>query len=249
MNSSTQIFMRKLEELTPYENNPRNNEPAVGAVVESIKEFGFKVPIIVDNDGVIVAGHTRYKAAKKLGLKEVPCIVADDLSEEQIRAFRVADNKTTELAEWDMDLLGKELQQIVDIDMTLFGFAKEDGELGDELDDDKYTMEVKIPQYEITGECPGISDMLDTQKADELIAEIEEADIPEEVRDFLIQAARRHNVFNYRNVAEYYAHADATVQRLFEKSALVIIDVNDAIANGYVQLTEDILNLMEGDDA
>lgn len=108
-------------------------------------------------------------------------------------------------------------------------------------------MKVNIPQYEITGECPELSDMLDSGKADELIQEIEGADVPEDVREFLVQAARRHNVFNYRNIAEYYAHAEPEVQRLFEKSALVIIDVDNAIANGYVQLSDDIMNIMEGE--
>lgn len=223
MNSSIEIVMRDIGELTPYENNPRNNDMAVDAVAASIQKFGFKNPVIIDKDGVIVAGHTRYKAAQNLGITDIPCISADDLSDEQIKAFRLADNKTAELAEWDEDLLGKEMQ------------------------DDKYTLKVKIPQYEITGECPEISDMLDSSKADELIQEVEAADIPEEIREFLIQAARRHNVFNYRNIAEYYAHAEPEVQKLFEKSALVIIDVNDAIANGYVQLASDITDIMEGE--
>ncbi len=247
MNSSIEIVMRKIGELKPYENNPRHNDMAVDAVAASIQQFGFKNPVIIDKDGVIVAGHTRYKAAKKLGITDIPCISADDLSEEQIKAFRLADNKTAELAEWDEDLLGKEMQEIINIDMSQFGFSIGEDELGEETQDDKYTLKVKIPQYEITGECPEISDMLDSSKADELIQEVEAADIPEEVRAFLIQAARRHNVFNYRNIAEYYAHAEPEVQKLFEKSALVIIDVNDAIANGYVQLATDITDIMEGE--
>lgn len=247
MNSSIEIVMRKIGELKPYENNPRHNDMAVDAVAASIQQFGFKNPVIIDKDGVIVAGHTRYKAAKKLGITDIPCISADDLSEEQIKAFRLADNKTAELAEWDEDLLGKEMQEIINIDMSQFGFSIGEDELGEEMQDDKYTLKVKIPQYEITGECPEISDMLDSSKADELIQEVEAADIQEEIREFLIQAARRHNVFNYRNIAEYYAHAEPEVQELFEKSALVIIDVNDAIANGYVQLASDITDIMEGE--
>lgn len=247
MNNSMEIIVRKINDLTPYENNPRNNDMAVDAVAASIKQFGFKNPIIIDKDGVIVAGHTRYKAAKKLGITDVPCISADDLSDEQIKAFRLADNKTAELAEWNDDLLGKEINGIINIDMSQFGFSLGEDELGEEVKDDKYTLKVKIPQYEITGECPEISDMLDSSRADELIKEIKAAEIPEDIRQFLIQAARRHNVFNYRNIAEYYAHADADVQKLFEKSALVIIDVNDAIANGYVQLTNDITDIMEGE--
>lgn len=246
VNSSIEITMRKIEELTPYENNPRNNDMAVDAVAESIKQFGFKNPVIIDKDGVIVAGHTRYKAAKKLGITDIPCISANDLSDEQIKAFRLADNKTAELAEWDEDLLGKEMSGIINIDMSQFGFSVGEDELGEEVQDDKYTLKVKIPQYEITGDCPELSDMLDSSKADELIEEINSTEnIPSDVKEFLIQAARRHNVFNYRNIAEYYAHAEPEVQKLFEKSALVIIDVNDAIANGYVQLTSDIADIME----
>lgn len=114
----------KLSDIKPYGKNPRKNDGAVDAVANSIKEFGFKVPIIIDKDGVIVAGHTRYKASQKLGLTEVPCIVADDLDEKQIQAFRIAENKTNDLAEWNKDLLADELKDIIgDFDMTNFGFG------------------------------------------------------------------------------------------------------------------------------
>lgn len=117
-----QIFDKSINEIVPYPFNPRKNDNAVGAVAESIKEFGFKVPIVIDKEGTIVAGHTRYKAAKKLKLKTVPCIIADDLTDEQIKAFRLADNKVGELAEWDFDVLADELSDIVSIDMTDLGF-------------------------------------------------------------------------------------------------------------------------------
>lgn len=116
------IQYKKLSDITPYEKNPRKNDSAVKYVANSIKEFGFKVPIIIDKDGVIVAGHTRYKAAIKLKMKEVPCITADDLSKEQIKAFRLADNKVAEKAEWDFDLMTEELEDILNIDMSDFGF-------------------------------------------------------------------------------------------------------------------------------
>lgn len=116
------IIELKLADIKPYEKNPRKNDEAVKYVAESIKEFGFKVPIVIDKDNVIVAGHTRYKASKELGLETVPCIVADDLTEEQIKAYRLADNKVAEQAEWDFDLLGDELADIFDIDMSYFGF-------------------------------------------------------------------------------------------------------------------------------
>ena len=108
-----------LDQLKPYKNNPRKNEEAIEGVAESIKEFGFKVPIIINNleDKEIIAGHTRYKAGQKLGLDKVPCIVADDLTEEQVRAFRLADNKVAEKSEWDFEMLDEELKQILNIDM------------------------------------------------------------------------------------------------------------------------------------
>jgi len=116
------IVNKQLSAITPYENNPRKNDKAVEPVANSIREFGFRVPIVIDKGNVIVAGHTRYRAAVQLGLKEVPCVIADDLTEEQIRAFRLADNKTAEYAEWDFGLLNIELDDICSIDMSAFGF-------------------------------------------------------------------------------------------------------------------------------
>lgn len=118
------LIDKKLEEIKPYENNPRNNEDAVQYVANSIREFGFKVPIVIDKDGTIVAGHTRYKAAQELGLETVPCIIADDLTEQQIKAFRIADNKTADKATWDDEMLGDELKDILaDFDMRDSGFG------------------------------------------------------------------------------------------------------------------------------
>lgn len=120
------VIEKKLAELTPYEKNPRRNESAVPLVANSIREFGWKQPIVIDKDGVIVAGHTRYKAALSLGLDSAPCVVADDLTDEQIRAYRLADNKVAEAAGWDFDLLNLELDGIDDLDMSQFGFEPED---------------------------------------------------------------------------------------------------------------------------
>lgn len=119
-----EIINKRVDELVPYENNPRINDDSVKYVAESIKQFGFKVPIVIDKDNVIIAGHTRLKAAKELGLEEVPCIVADDLNEEQVKAFRLADNKVSEFSQWDMDKLFEELGNIgKDIDVSLLGFG------------------------------------------------------------------------------------------------------------------------------
>ncbi|WP_270515514.1 DNA modification methylase [Lactobacillus johnsonii] len=131
-----------IDQIKPYENNPRNNDDAVDAVANSIKEFGWQQPIVVDNGGVIIAGHTRYKAAKRLKLKEVPIVVADNLTEEQVNAYRLADNKSGELATWDDDELQEELDKILDIDMTDFGFDLETELEDDEVIDDDYEEEV-----------------------------------------------------------------------------------------------------------
>ena len=130
------IVDKKLSEIRPYEKNPRNNKNAVKYVKKSIEKFGFKVPIVIDGNGVIVAGHTRYKASQELGLETVPCVIADDLTEKQIKAFRLADNKTAEFATWDFDLLSDELDDLkLDFDMGEFGF---DFSKDDESDDSQF---------------------------------------------------------------------------------------------------------------
>jgi site-specific DNA-methyltransferase (adenine-specific) len=137
-----EIIMKGMDDIHPYEKNPRKNDAAVKYVAESIKQFGFKVPIVIDGEGVIVAGHTRYKAAKKLKMKAVPCIVADDLNEEQIKAFRLADNKVSEKAEWDFDLLADEIDDLFDFDMTVFGFDEMATDEETEADEDDFDGEL-----------------------------------------------------------------------------------------------------------
>ena len=157
-----QIIEKSITEITPYEKNPRKNDEAVEYVANSIKEFGFKVPIVIDKNGVIVAGHTRYKAAQELGLEKIPCVIADDLTEEQVKAFRLADNKVGEVAEWDFDLLGDELDGIFDIDMSEFGF-----ELNENFSPDDFGEDFSLPD----GDKPEIGVMTFTlhEKQKELI--------------------------------------------------------------------------------
>ncbi|MEC4742284.1 DNA modification methylase [Limosilactobacillus sp. c10Ua_36] len=138
-----QVQSMKISEVKPYPNNPRNNDDGVEAVANSIKEFGWQQPIVVDKDNVIIVGHTRYKAAKKLGMDKVPVVVASNLSDEQVRAYRLADNKTGELTDWDMSLLDDELGDIADIDMSDFGFDLD-------LDDD----EVEVQEDDFDDEIP-----------------------------------------------------------------------------------------------
>lgn len=123
-----------INNIFPYEKNPRKNDSAVDAVASSIEEFGFQQPIVVDSDMIIVVGHTRYKAAKKLGYKTVPVVVAENLDEEQARAYRLADNKLNELSKWDLDLFAEEIAEIENIDMSLFGFGEIDIDGGESLD-------------------------------------------------------------------------------------------------------------------
>ena len=141
-----QIKEIEISKLKEYENNPRNNEEAVEAVANSINEFGFKVPIIIDKNNTIIAGHTRLLAAKRLKLNTVPVIVADDLTEEQIKAFRLVDNKTAEIAEWDFQKLEKELQALKEIDMSLFGFDVPEVDIAKIEEDEDFDIEEAIPE-------------------------------------------------------------------------------------------------------
>ena len=140
------IIEKKCSELIPYENNARINDKAVDAVAKSIKEFGMKNPIIIDKDNIIVAGHTRLKALQKLGIETAPCIVVDDLTEEQIKAFRIADNSTAQIADWDLEKLNTELANI-DLDMTMFG-----------LDEQIKDVEKQFAKEVIEDEVPEVSD-------------------------------------------------------------------------------------------
>lgn len=182
----------KIDSLKEYKNNPRLNDAAVDKVAASIKEFGFKVPIVVDKDNIIIAGHTRLKAAKSLGLDTVPCIIADDLTEEQVKAFRLADNKTGELAEWDIEKLHEELKALTAFDMDAFGFDtlpdimdELDRETADTTIDDILNGEVEpvtkrgdiwqLGQHRlICGDCTDkaiIAQLMDGAKADLLLTD------------------------------------------------------------------------------
>lgn len=239
------IIEKKTSDLIPYENNPRHNDNAVEAVANSIKTFGFKVPIVIDKNNIIVAGHTRLKAALSLGMDKVPCIVADDLSDDQVAAFRLADNKTSELAEWDYYLLDEELKKLQGIiDMERFGFEEMEAEISEA--DDTYTSTIDIPKYEPQMEnAPDVETLTDLTKYNDLIAEINASKLPKQDKEFLKLAASRHIVFDYKKIAEYYAHASAELQDLMEKSALVIIDYDKAIEYGYAKIRSEIDEMRE----
>lgn len=187
------VIEKPLRELRPYPNNPRQNDAAVEYVANSLRAFGWKQPIVIDKDGVIIAGHTRWKAAQTLGWKTAPCVIADDLSEEQIKAYRLADNKTAEMAEWDFDALEAELDGI-EMDMEQFGFEDEDAETveavgGAETDPTAALPESRVFVFAIStfgtsDEC-FIEAKLTQEEADHLIERAKEApveDICEKVR-------------------------------------------------------------------
>src|SRR5690625_3645359 len=222
--------------LIPYARNSRtHSDEQVAQIAASIREFGFLNPIIVDGDNGIIAGHGRVLAAQKLGMESLPCIEASHLTDAQRRAYIIADNKLALNAGWDDEMLRIELDELGELgfDLELTGFSLdeiEDIDLGDpserELDTEKYTSKIETPIYEIKGKKPEISELYNTDKTGELTKRIMAADLPDDVRGFLMAAATRHTVFNYENIAEFYAHQDREVQELMEQSALVIVDYN-----------------------
>jgi hypothetical protein len=237
-----------IDKLIPYVNNPRINDHAVDQLAAAIKEFGFKIPVIAKSDGTIVDGHLRYKAAKKLKLKKVPVILADDLTEAQIKAFRISVNKMSEMdslkaMDFDLSLTGFTLDEISDLQLEInTSYTNSDSST-----ESSYTKKIAIPIYEPKGEKPNLKDLYDLTKAESLIAEINKSNLPEDEKKFLRFAAFRHIVFNYQNIAEYYSHAEAEVQELFENSALVIIDFNKAIENGFVVLSKELAEAYTND--
>ena len=242
-----EIIKIKLKDLKPYEKNAKiHTQEQVEQIMKSIEQFGMNDPIAVwGEDNLIVEGHGRLEALKQLGYEEVECIRLDHLTDEERKAYTLAHNKLTMNTDFDFDILNVELNDIQTIDMEQFGFMYDIAEEIEKELDRVYTTKIKIPQYEITGEEPHINDLVDEFKVNNYLKEIEEANITEEQKEFLKKAVTRLYTFNYSNIAEYYAHQDKEMQSLMEKLALVIIDINDAIANGYVQLSgtlEEMLN-------
>lgn len=237
MENEKNIVWKPIKELKPYKKNAKKHpKEQVEQIANSIKEFGFTQPVLIDKHNSVVAGHGRILGAKKAGLKEVPTLCLDDLTEEQIKAYRLADNKLNE-SDWDSVLLGQSLDEIMSIDMGLFGF-----DLGKSVEEQeqKYSMKTNIPQYEPKGEEPDISELVDINKTKQLLEAIENSGVSKKQKQFLRFAAYRHLCFNYSKIAEYYCHQSEEMQELMEDSALVIIDFDDAIAKGYVQLSKQV---------
>jgi hypothetical protein len=235
----------KISKVKPNKDNPRLiKDNKFKKLVRSIKDFPEMLelrPIVVNNDNVVLGGNMRLKACKEAGLKEVYILKAKDLTEEQQKEFIVKDN--VGFGEWDWDILGNEwnVEKLEEWGLEGFPF-----EINTQVEDE-YNRSVEVPKYKPNEIKPKVNELFDNEKTNKFIENIEKADIPKEEKDFLIKAAHRHIKFNYKNIADYYAHANKEVQELMEDSALVIIDFNKAIENGYVSLSDKIQNQYKSD--
>jgi hypothetical protein len=234
---------RRIKDLVPYVANPRQiTEKQAKDLKASLERFGVADPIIINTDNTIIGGHQRKKILETLmGVDpdyEIDVRVPDrELSIDEARELNVRLNKNT--GSFDFDILANNFE--LD-DLLEWGFEKSDLDLDlfEFEDDEKYTRNIEAPIYEPKGEKPDVSDLFDDTKVKELIAEIDNSDLPDDVKSFLRRAARRHTVFNYKRIADYYAHSEQPVQALMENSALVIIDFYKAIELGYVKLAKDV---------
>jgi hypothetical protein len=247
--SKLKIVEVPVEDLIPYANNARtHSDEQVAQIAASIREFGWTNPILVDGKNGIIAGHGRLAAARKLKMNKVPAIQLDELSEAQKKALILADNKLALNSGWDDKLLAIELADLtqMDFDISVIGFGNEElkdlfiDEEQETQEDETYTKKVEAPTYEPSNEKPDIKTLFDDSKTFDLIEKIKTSNLPREEKDFLMLAAGRHTVLNFQLIADYYAHASTECQELMEASALVIIDFNKAIENGYAVMSEKI---------
>ena len=246
-NDRTTMQILPITQIKPNPKNPRViRDKKFEKLKKSIQDFPDmlnKRPLVcfTDKDGkvVVLGGNMRLKAAKELGLKELPVVLADDWTEEQKAEFLIKDNvgfgewAWDELqADWDVEQL-----EAWGLDVPAFEEPEEENEKTE-----AYTSKIDAPIYEAKNEKPEITALYESDKYANLIAEIESSNISNDIKIFLKVAASRHIVFNYENIADFYAHSNKEVQELMEKSALVIIDFNKAIEFGFTELNEKIAN-------
>lgn len=250
---ASEILHVETDSLRPAENNARSHSrKQLDALAGVIREFGFTNPILIDSGGQVVAGHGRLEAAKRLGMTTVPCVVLEHLDEKMRRAYALADNRIAEMAEWDLGALKDELEilsEIGDINLEMLGWSEEEidsilGNAAAPSGDATYSRKIEAPIYEPSETPPDISELIDTGKADSLKREIEAAELPDDIAGFLQVAADRHIRFDFHAIADFYASAGPKVQRLMERSALVIIDFDKAIENGFVNLSKQLCEII-----
>jgi hypothetical protein len=228
----------KIENIKPYEKNAKKHpKKQVEQVAKSIKEFGFNQPIVIDKKGVIIVGHGRYEAAKLLGLSDVP-VIEVELTEEQAKAYRLADNKLNE-SEWDMALVLPELKALDTDLLKLTGF-REDLVLNP--DEERYTKKIVPPVYEPSSQKPMLSELYQNLQETELLEKIKNTPMEQEEAEFLREAVHRLTRFDYKKIADYYANTENEgLKAIMEDLALVIIDYDKAIELGYIKLSNDLL--------
>jgi hypothetical protein len=225
-------------------------ERNIAAIEASLARFGQRKPIVVDKDGVILAGNGTVEAARRLGWSEID-VVRTDLAGTEARAYALADNRTAELAEWDLSVLKSTLETFDDQTLDEIGFSDDMlADLVSEYEEKElkqvYSSKVDSPIYTPKRETPpSISELFDRSKTHSLIEKIENSHLPHDVSAFLRFAAERHTVFHFANIAEFYAHADKNVQRLMEDSGLVIVDYKKAIENGFVSIISTVRHLAD----
>lgn len=247
-----------IDDVSPHPRNVRQGD--IGGISQSLQTHGQYKPIVVDRRTMrILAGNHTWKAAKALGWKEISVGFVTTKNDDEATRILLADNRTTDLATYDDSALADLLKELANTDQGLDGTLF-DGDALDQLlmdldreplDDDrtsKFSQAVKVPQYEIVGEQPKTNELLDQTRAQQLQKQIEQADLPDDVREFLMFATTRHIVFNYQKIAEFYPHQPAEIQQLMEQSVLIIIDADDAIANGYATFDSAIANIRDADN-
>jgi hypothetical protein len=235
-----------IDQIRPNPRNPRIKHD-VKAISAALEEFGWHSALVALPDGELLIGHGRLAAARKLGLEEVPVIRVDD-DEPQALARMVSDNRLGELSEWDFAELELLIEEIhiddyvsgLDIDGLLDQIPLVDVEEPEKEYEEVYTKKVEAPIYRPTGDNPPVNSLYDDSKTSKLSDAVAAAGLPKDIETFLLMAACRHTIFDYKKIAEFYAHAPKEIQRLMEDSALVIIDFNRAIELGYVKLADDI---------
>lgn len=246
------IQYKPIQDLIPYARNSRtHNDAQVAQIAASIKEFGWTNPVLLDGENGIIAGHGRVLAAQKLGESEVPTIELSHMDENQKRAYIIADNKLALNAGWDNEMLALELADLKDAgyDLGLTGFSMDEIEdLNPEETENTYTQKVDVPTYEPSGDKPDITELFDDSHAFNLIEKIKSSKLPQAEKDFLMLTAGRHVKLNFQLIADYYAHSDRVVQELMEDSALVIVDMDNAIANGWVNLSKKLDEIYDADN-
>jgi ParB-like chromosome segregation protein Spo0J len=228
-----------IEEIKPYNDNAKVHKvKQVKQVADSIKRFGFAQPLVVDKNNELIIGHCRLEASKELGYTEVPVLKMEELSEKEVKALRLADNKLNE-SEWDMALVLPELRAL-DTDLLRMTGFREDLVLNP--DEERYTKKIVPPVYEPSSQKPLLSELYQNLQETQLLEKIKETPMEQEEAEFLREAVHRLTRFDYKKIADYYANTENEgLKSIMEDLALVIIDYDKAIELGYIKLSNDLL--------